>query len=120
MVLVITLLDVETMWLNSPKTFHPHFLTTKPDSITTVTKGFYAQHTHIRYRMIGKVEVIPNRGVHFAGFDSGPMAIDAFFEGVFGLTNILNITNFTRDEVYDVGGSASNGAIGRVGSVNMC
>ena len=39
MVLVITLLDVETMWLNSPKTLHPHFLTAiKMDSITTVTK----------------------------------------------------------------------------------
>ena len=45
MVLVITLLDVETMWLNSTKMLH--FLTAKMDSITTVTKGFYAQYTHI-------------------------------------------------------------------------
>ena len=52
--------------------------------------------------MIREIEVIPNRGVHFTSFDSRPMAIDTFFEGVFGLANILNITNSTRDEVYDV------------------
>ena len=60
--------------------------------------------------------MIPNRGVHFTGFDGRPMAIDSFFEGVFCLANILNITNSTRDEVYDVGGSARDTAIGRVGS----
>ena len=37
-VVVISSLDVETMWLNSPKTLHPHFLSAETDSITTMTK----------------------------------------------------------------------------------
>ena len=37
-VLVISFLDVETMWLNGPKTLHPHFLPAETDSITTMTK----------------------------------------------------------------------------------
>ena len=59
--------------------------------------------------------MVTNRSVHFARFDGRPMTIDAFFQGVFGLANILDITNLTRDEIYYVRGCTSNGAIGLMG-----
>ena len=65
--------------------------------------------------MIREIEMVTNRSVHFARFDGRPMTIDAFFQGVFGLANILDITNLTRDEIYYVRGCTSNGAIGLMG-----
>ena len=59
--------------------------------------------------------MVTNRSVHFARFDGRPMTIDAFFQGVFGLANILDITNLTRDDIYYVRGCTSNGAIGLMG-----
>ena len=36
--LVVALLDVQSMWFNSPQTFHPHFLRAETDGVLSMAK----------------------------------------------------------------------------------
>ena len=103
--------------MNSPKTLHPQFLPAEADSIFPMAKRFYTLHDHIRNGMVREIKVIANRGIQSLGVDSASVTIKPLLEGVFGLTNILDIANPARNEINHIRCFACDLPIGPMGCV---
>lgn len=58
--------------------------------------------------MVGKVKMFSNWGLSLHGVDCGSVTIETLLEGGFGFANILDAANSTRDQIDDIGGSASD------------
>ena len=115
--LVIPFLDVKAMGLDSMKTLDPQFLPAEADSIFPMAKRLYALYGHVKNGMVREIEVMAHRGIYSLGVDSRSVTIESFLEGVFGLTNILNVADPARDEIYNISCFASDHSIGPMGSV---
>ena len=67
--------------------------------------------------MVGKIEMVADWSVKLCCVDSGSMPIEASFECGLGFPYILNPTDSASDEIHNIGGGASNVALGGVGKI---
>ena len=67
--------------------------------------------------MVGKIEVVANWGVEFSCVDGRSVPIESSLECGLGFPYILDLTNSTGNEIYDISGGTHDIALGVVREV---